>query len=341
MAKYVIIGHGGYSPASHSYAPEVLVPPNTKLAFFADAGQALTLPYKDYTNVAAELWDQLKEVGEPIGPKGVTYNYRLTPDTTDEHRQSALAADWGGATPYFVSAGDTYLCTGTAATCPTPKLNVVFSRHDELVAKGDAAVKAFKKWVDDGASGDLPEEVADFGPRLTDVPEAFYDYVADGVPDQRWEHDCSGILGELGGGGSELVWLACASISIRVPERAEMPVLDTSSVTGPGLQNKDWVPDDDAYKQARKMNADNVKGTDDKATVSIVVGGAMVLIGPGHDNDHADYVRRQSDIEEGQITVTKGGAFSKGGMTVTGISAKQALVKSEIGEFSDKKITFA
>ncbi len=32
---------------------------------------------------------------------------------------------------------------------------------------------------------------------------------------------------------------------------------------------------------------------------------------------------------------------SKGGIEVTGISAKRALVTSEIGEFSDKKVTFA
>lgn len=340
MTKYVIIGHGGYSPASHSFPPEVLVPPDTKLAFFADAGQALTLPYKDYTNVAKELWDQLKEVGEPLGPKGVAYNYRLTPDTTEEHRQSALAADWGGATPYFLSKGDGYLCKGTVETCPTPKLNVAAARHDELVAKGDAAMKAFKEWLARATLGDVPPDIADFMPRLVDVPAEQYEYVADGVPEGRWKHHCDGILGELGDGGNELVWLASASISIRVPERSAMPVLGTSAVTGPGLHNEDWIPDNAAYAQISQLNAKNVKDTTDKGTVSIVAGGSMVLIGPGHDNDHADYVRRQNDVEEGQITVTKGGAFSKGEMKIKGISAKRNLVKSQIDELSDKKVSF-
>jgi hypothetical protein len=341
MTKYVIIGHGGYNPASHSFAPEVLVPPDTKLAFFADAGQSLILPYQNYTNVAAELWDQLKEVGEPIGPKGVTYNYQLTPDTTEEHRNSALAADWGGATPCFVSSGQTYLCTGTADTCPTPKLNVAFARHDELVGKGDAAAKAFKTWVEGGATGDLPEEIADFAPRLVDVPETHYGYVADGVPADRWKHTCTGILGQLGGGSNELVWLACASISIQVPERAEMPVLDTSPVAGPGRDVSDWEPDDAAWDKIKELNTKNVKDTADKGTVNIAAGGDMVLVGQGHNYRYAEYVRRQTDTEEGQITVTKGGAFSKGDMKINGISAKQSLVKNKVGEFSDKKVIFA
>lgn len=44
-------------------------------------------------------------------------------------------------------------------------------------------------------------------------------------------------------------------------------------------------------------------------------------------------MRRQNDIEEGRLTVTNGGAFSKGAIDVTGISAKQRLVKDEISEF--------
>jgi hypothetical protein len=90
----------------------------------------------------------------------------------------------------------------------------------------------------------------------------------------------------------------------------------------------------------REKNAKAVKDTAGGDSVAIVAGGALVLIGR-HSDDPAEYVRRQTDIEEGMLTVTKGGAFSTGGIEVTGISAKQAVVKSEIGEFSDKKVTFS
>ena len=339
MAKYAILGHGGFDPTSGSYAPEVLVPPDTTLRFFSDAGQALVLPTAkgDYTKVAS-TWSQLKDQGSPIQAKGVTYNYTLYPDTTDAHRESAKAADWDGASVVFVNSGQAYLCTGTAETCPTPKLNVAASRHDELLARGDTAVTALQKWVAGAATGDLPTEITDFAPRITDVPAEYFQYVADGVPDERWKHHCDGILSQLGGSGHELSWIACTSIMIATPE---LPVLDTADVSGPGASDvSDWVPDDAAYKTIRELNAKNVKDTADGGTVSIVAGGAVVLIGVDHLRSPADYVRRQADTEEGRITVTKGGAFSKGDIKVTGISAKQAVVKSEIGEFSDKKVTF-
>jgi hypothetical protein len=53
-----------------------------------------------------------------------------------------------------------------------------------------------------------------------------------------------------------------------------------------------------------------------------------------------EYVRRQADLEDGQITVTKGGTLSKGTLEITGISAKQPEVQMTIVEFSDKEIVF-
>src|ERR1700735_1887798 len=110
MGRYVILGHGTFNPESSSYPPEVLVPPDTTLQFFSDAGQKLTLPSGgDYAPVAA-MWEQVKDEGLPIQPKGVTYNFKLLPDTTDGHRESAKAADWGGASVVFIDAGQTFLC---------------------------------------------------------------------------------------------------------------------------------------------------------------------------------------------------------------------------------------
>src|ERR1700722_2392191 len=105
MTKYILVGHGGFDQTSGSDVSQVLVPPATKLQFFSDAGQALVLPRADYDTVAANIWDQLKEVEPPIQAKGVTYNYELTPDTTEAHRTSALSANWGGGEVRFVSDG--------------------------------------------------------------------------------------------------------------------------------------------------------------------------------------------------------------------------------------------
>jgi hypothetical protein len=181
----------------------------------------------------------------------------------------------------------------------------------------------------------VPPEIADFVARLADVPVEQYEYVADGVPEGRWKHHCDGILDKHA--GNELFWVACTSFMVAAPE---LGVLDTATAVGPGFSVVDWKPDGSAFQKIRDKNAEKVKGTDAGGTVSVVAGGNVVLIGEDHAAFPADYVRRQTDIEEGQITVTKGGAFSKGGLEVKGITAKQALVKSEIGEFSDKKVTF-
>jgi hypothetical protein len=342
MTRYVILGHGGFDPTSSSYPPEVLIPPDTTVQFFSDAGQALVLPYKggdaDYSKVAP-MWNQLKDQGSPVEPKGVTYNFTLYPGESAEEVEGARRANWGGAVEIeFVSSGTTYLCKGAPETCPTPKLNVAAGRHDELVAKGDAAVKAFKEWLASATLGEFPTEIADFASRLTDVPEEYYEFVADGVPDGRWKHHCDGILGTRGGGGNELSWIACTSFEFATPE---LPSLVTADASGPGTTDvSTWVPDDAAYKTVREQNAKALKATPDDGSVAIVAGGAILLVGAEHERRPGDYVRRQTDVEEGQLTVKKGGAFSKGSIEVKGISAKQALVKSEIGEFSDKKITF-
>ena len=44
MASIVILGHGGFNQAGTQYPPEVLVPPETTLRCFSDAGQPLSLP---------------------------------------------------------------------------------------------------------------------------------------------------------------------------------------------------------------------------------------------------------------------------------------------------------
>lgn len=289
MTTYIFLGHGGFDQkGTAGYPAEVLIPPDTTLRFYSDAGQALSLPSvgdnTDYSKVAP-AWQQLKDQGPGLTTTMQTYNLSLTPEDHDEERKAIQNADWNGATPITLPAGEQYLCQGTPETCPTPAL--LTSASEEAISN----------------------------------PE-------------RWKHKCTGILGQYGGNGNVLHWAACTSFVIATPE---LPVLDTASVTGPG---DDTTGEDPDYDEIRELNAKNVKDTPGGGSVAVVAGGQVVLIGGDHGVVSADYVRRQPDKEEGLLTVTKGGAFSKGGIEVKGISAKQALVKSEIGKFSDKSVKF-
>ncbi len=294
MSRYVILGHGSFNPESSNYPPEVLVPRDTTLQFVSEAGQRLTLPNKDYTDVALKMWDQLKKDGSPLPAGYVTYNFALFPDSTEEHRESAKAADWDGADVVFIDSGKTFLCTGDADRCPTPAL-LVQDKQFKDTGEGEA------------------------------------------VPDNRWKHDCQGILGQLQ--GNELFWVACTSFTVATPD---LPALDMASKRGPGLdEDLDWAPEGSALETVTTKNGENVKAVSDKGTISLAVGGALCIIGGGHPRRPGDYLKRQDDLEEGQLWVNKGGTFTKGSIQVEGISSKkQKVVKEAIAAFSKKKVTF-
>jgi hypothetical protein len=349
MTKYVILGHGNFDASSTEHLPEVLVPPGTKLQFFADTGQIFSQDV-GYAAMAAKIWDELEVFGRPLGPGGVTNNYTLTPDYTDQDRESARRVDWGGAIPYFIESGRINLCTGTADNCPTPKLNVAVSRHDELRRKGPQAVAAYKKWLDYGGSGKLPVEISDFALRLADVPENLYKYVADGVPPDRWKHHCTGILGKLGGEGNELFWLCCAQIT--GSDLPKMPAFHSTTVPGPGgsergqdtvdqMRRKSFVANKSSVKQAiNRMTPKNEGGTftpqsdtdapPDTTTLQTYVGGTVVIIGMKRMPGWVDYVNRQKDAAEGETAIRR---HSDGQITVkvTGFSAQaQSLVEAQM-----------
>jgi hypothetical protein len=159
------------------------------------------------------------------------------------------------------------------------------------------------------------------------------------IPDDRWYHHCEGALGDLGGKGNEIHWMACANFEVR---RHDLPPLITAQAAGPGIEvAADWVPDKDAVKEVIERNRQNIKEVDDGGEAGIAVGGGLVIIGALHSPEAASYRQRQEDLEEGILTVTKGGAFTKGRMEVKGITpAQQDLVRRSIEEFSAKKVTF-
>jgi hypothetical protein len=296
MTTYVILGHGGFDPESDRYPKETLVPQDTTLKFWSEAGQALTLPATGgNTNYAkvAPAFNQLKEAQPSLGPTKSTYNYALYPEDHEAEKQGARAADWQGAQLIMVDSGKRFLCQDTEGKCPTPDL---LNSTDESV--------------------------------LTDP--------------QRWIHHCDGILGEYGGGNNEINWVACTSFEIEIQE---LPAMTTVSATGPGFKdNKDWEPDDEALEEASALNKRNIKSTDGGKTIGVVVGGKMVLIGEGHDNDHGDYVRRQPDLEEGEIEVTKSSIFTKGKGTLElrgiKVAAHRNQIRDMLNEFSEKDVIF-
>jgi hypothetical protein len=292
MTTYVLVGHGGFSPSGGGYPPEVLLPPNTTVRFFSEAGQALAVPAvgsdADFVGQIAPAWKQLKDRTEASPAQGVVYNLSLSPLDSPEEMDAAADADWNGANTVQVNQ-EAWLCEGTADTCPTPQLNV--RKQTET------------------------------------------------IPDDRWHHHCEGILGVYGGKGNEIHWIACTSFDV---VRHDLPPLITADEAGPGQTiAPDWIPDNDAMREIIGRNRQNIKAVEDGGEAGVAVGGALVIIGAEHSAEAASYIKRQNDMEEGILTVTKGGAFSKGGMEVKGISpAKQELVRLSIEEFSKKKVTF-
>jgi hypothetical protein len=363
MTRLTIIGHGGFDTTSEMY----LVPPNTTIRFFSDAGSNLMLPAVwtgpgdrqkdpwtegkncrfDYEKVASAL-DMYKETEKPLEGGAVVYNMMLDPAGEATRKVAQELHDkgkWGGDLLMHPGGGTWKLCNGDASKCPTPKLNVAESRHDELASKGSVALTAFQRWLDDGATGELPEEIADFKARLADVPAEYLPYVATGVPAERWKHGCDGILGKNCGEGKDIFWVACSGFAVNQDDldaiglSEGLPKEMSATTDGPSLQ---WVPNDAALTRISELNAEKLKDTPAGQTVKVVVGGLLMLIGDGHEGDALTYVRRQGDISEGVITVTKAGAFSKGTLQFSGIKpGQQGLVEKSVKLFSEKKVTFA
>ena len=113
MTKYVVLGHGHFDVSSNGYpARDTGVPPDTKLHFFTDTGQMLTLRGADYAEAARTIWETAERFGPPLASGGVTNNYVLTPDRTEGHRNGARQVDWGGAIPFFIESDQITLCAG-------------------------------------------------------------------------------------------------------------------------------------------------------------------------------------------------------------------------------------
>jgi hypothetical protein len=362
MARNIIIGHGGFNTRSEM----ILVPPKTTITFLADAGSPLRLPAVailpadqmpdggwiegvhcrfDYEKVA-NLLERYLEAEKPRKEYDVVYNMELHPLGADSLRvaqEIEARGGWGGN----VVSTDSWarLCDGDERTCPTPMLNVADRNHGRLSALPAEKIEELRRWVEDGATGELPDGLADYAaPDLTDAEDLYYRYLLDGVPDEAWEHSCTGIFGKDQLAGQDLVWLSCSGFVVDPDQLTSiglaggLPTEVTKDTAGPGLN---WLPTDEDLDRIAALNGQKVKDTPNGETVVIRVGGDLVLIGHDHGPNEENYIKAARDFGQGKLTVKKGGAFSKGTIHVDGLrSGQHDLVREAIGRFSDKKVEF-
>jgi hypothetical protein len=154
---------------------------------------------------------------------------------------------------------------------------------------------------------------------------------------KRWEHDCEGILGQYGGSGNNLFWMVCTSL-LRNTLQEWKDLLGGDDRLD---DQRDWTPDAGARTQIKTTNQKAVKSTDNGGEVDIYACDDLVLIGNDHGDGPMSYLNRADGREKGKLVVTKGGAFSRGKVEITGITKFQKEVEEAIEDFSKKGVKFA
>lgn len=306
MARKVIVGHGGFSPGGKM----VLVPNNTSVTFYSDAGTNLGMPFKatgpynggwvegvncdfDYDKVKAVIDAGYKSENVVLNG-GVVENFSVQ-QLGAGSAEIAKKIDWWGEKAIVPESGeDLQLCTDPD-NCPGPKL------RDEM-----------QKYLDtNGAQGRLVEE-------------------------SEYDHKCKGLLAKWA--GYEILWVSCTGFTGDMS--ALQGAVPSSDDKMADLADSHWTPKDADLDKVVETNQANVKAMDDKSSVNIEVGGVLVLVGGGHEADPESYVKRQGDHEKGTLTV-KRSPFGAGNVVIKGISpSKQQLIKMSIEKFSDKTVKF-
>jgi hypothetical protein len=222
---------------------------------------------------------------------------------------------------------------------------------DDVVKDPDAA----EKQVDDLPQGTIA--LLDNYPRFYNWQKARY------LKDMAVAGDFTQLIGHLTANSQDLdgimKWLDDipsygSTVDQALLDDAQRLVMETQNAPGPvkaalrkrplvnaALVAGDWQPDDAALDRITAKNGENLKAAADGSAIAVSTGGLLTLVGDGHSGEAQVYVRRQGDLESGRVTITKGGAFSKGGLSVSGISAKRGLVEQALNAVSDKKVAFA
>jgi hypothetical protein len=302
MASIVILGHGGFDQASTEYPPVVLVPPATTLRFFSDAGQPLAIPAKASTS-------------DPS--KGIS-DYDAVVNVWEHFKEGEAPIPAGWVTYNYELAPDDTEEEYNLGRSLDWGATVV------SVAPGGANMR-----LCNGTADTCPT------PALRVQQQEFEKGTGQAVDAERWNHHCTGVLGQQA--GNDIIWMACSGFMRATPE---LSAFETGASFGPGTQQAIWSPDDAAWGQVNEINRQTIKDAEDGDTLPLYVGGVLALVGSGHPAQVVDYVRRQTDLEYGDLTVTKGGTFGSGKLTITGVMGKQSIVEAALEEISDKKVKF-
>jgi hypothetical protein len=300
MASIVILGHGGFDQASTQYAGEVLIPPATTLRFFSDAGQPLALPAMASAS------------GELIS------DYSRVVDVWSHFKEDEQPIPAGWVTyNYQLHPDDTQdeYDIAESLNWGATVLHVAPGGAPQLLCTGTADT--------------CPT------PALRVQQAEFEKGNGAAVPDDRWSHHCTGILGQ--NAGNDIIWMACSGFMRPTPE---LSGFETSQSMGPGTAQALWSPTDADWDAVNEINKQTIKDADDGDTLQVYAGGLLLLVGPNHGAREVDYVRRQTDLEYGDLTVVKGGTFSTGKLKISGITAKQSVVEAALEQISDKKVSF-
>jgi hypothetical protein len=88
-------------------------------------------------------------------------------------------------------------------------------------------------------------------------------------------------------------------------------------------------------------NAENIKALDDGGSAEVWAARKWILIGQGHPQEYYDVVNHEdSSVNHGSVTVEKGGAFSAGSLTFSGISGGRGELEEHVEGFSKKKVKY-
>ncbi|MCW2594796.1 MAG: hypothetical protein JWP39_684 [Jatrophihabitans sp.] len=330
---YVILGHGGFSPADGAKMETCALGAGTTLQYYADTGQSLVV-----TKQLLDDFASMPQPWPPIDSTGVTFNLGLEP-LTDAQRGRLVSddQDWGGHTLLLVGPGlgcKPQLCTGDETSCPKDPRMITgavagptehgcdgilgtYSGQDlhwiacTVVEGFDAETQA----AVDAARGDAPSDV-----RLGQDPD---DAVANAL--QYAANYPDAFPG----------WFDGLS-----PDEQAVLLRD------PGLYAWDqgrgtvaeWNPSDADVQAVADVNEPYVKNLDEDDEGTWEAGGFLVLLGDGHG--YTDWVRQQPDHASGTFEV-KRATFGAGKLVFTGVPpAHQGTITAAVERFSDKSVKF-
>ncbi|MFF0220436.1 hypothetical protein [Streptomyces vinaceus] len=162
-------------------------------------------------------------------------------------------------------------------------------------------------------------------------------------PEQVWEqgmeHHCDGILGTLRG---ELFWLACTAVI-----GDDETVVDAALTGRPEAvvlgANPDWLPNRADRRRVYAMNRANLAGADNIGVLNYRLGGSLLLIGRGHDDDCINYVLADIDGIRGQLLVFEGagGRAASRQMVFYDVPKDcRAYIRAVVARFSDAQVRF-